>query len=811
MYTIDVVEQILEPKQLILANKDSIITHLVYDSRKVIDPVGSIFFALQAVRDGHRFIGDAYAKGVRNFVISETSWVGNKYSEANFFVVDNALGAMQKLAAHVRSKFTKPVIGITGSNGKTVVKEWLTELLGVDKKIYQSPKSYNSQLGVALALWDLNDDYDYAIIEAGISLPNEMDSQQVMIRPDIGVLTNIGQAHASGFSSKEEKAREKVKLFSASKVVISPGKYNIRDFLNPDVANFTFGYEMDDVVQLSSVQEHKELGQTWVTISFQQQQGIVYIPFTDRASIENALICVTTLLYLGYPIADITARIAKLKPLEMRLQLRKGKNNCSIIDDSYSNDLASLQIALDFLNQQQQHEKRTLILSEMEGMGAKVKEKLTKVLRGQSLYRLILVGEDLGFLEGAVQTDVLLYASTADLIAGLDALGFADESILVKGSRVFHLEDVSQLLAAKTHETVLEINLHAIEHNLKQYRSLLPPEVKLMAMVKAFSYGSGSFEVANLLQFNKVDYLTVAFADEGVELRQNGIELPIMVLSPDEQAFEAVVANRLEPEIYSFRILRAFVDFLKTKKVSSYPIHIKIDTGMHRLGFLPTELPEVIAVLSVVSEVRVASVFSHLVASGDSNQDAFTRQQIELLNAGADLLQAELKYPFMRHIANTSAIIRWPAAYLDMVRLGIGLYGMDLDQATLDLETVGQLKTTITQIKELEAGETIGYDRKGVLHRKSRIATVKIGYADGYNRRFGNGVGEMMINGQLVPTIGNICMDMCMLDVTDVSVFEEEEVLVFPDLGKAASAIGTIPYELLVGISSRVKRVYFYE
>lgn len=336
--------------------------------------------------------------------------------------------------------------------------------------------------------------------------------------------------------------------------------------MNPDVANFTFGYEMDDVVQLSSVQEHKELGQTWVTISFQQQQGIVYIPFTDRASIENALICVTTLLYLGYPIADITARIAKLKPLEMRLQLRKGKNNCSIIDDSYSNDLASLQIALDFLNQQQQHEKRTLILSEMEGMGAKVKEKLTKVLRGQSLYRLILVGEDLGFLEGAVQTDVLLYASTADLIAGLDALGFADESILVKGSRVFHLEDVSQLLAAKTHETVLEINLHAIEHNLKQYRSLLPPEVKLMAMVKAFSYGSGSFEVANLLQFNKVDYLTVAFADEGVELRQNGIELPIMVLSPDEQAFEAVVANRLEPEIYSFRILRAFVDFLKTKR-----------------------------------------------------------------------------------------------------------------------------------------------------------------------------------------------------------------------------------------------------
>ncbi|SMG14183.1 bifunctional UDP-N-acetylmuramoyl-tripeptide:D-alanyl-D-alanine ligase/alanine racemase [Sphingobacterium psychroaquaticum] len=811
MYTIDVVEQILEPKQLILANKDSIITHLVYDSRKVIDPVGSIFFALQAVRDGHRFIGDAYAKGVRNFVISETSWVGNKYSEANFFVVDNVLGAMQKLAAHVRSKFTKPVIGITGSNGKTVVKEWLTELLGVDKKIYQSPKSYNSQLGVALALWDLNDDYDYAIIEAGISLPNEMDNQQVMIRPDIGVLTNIGQAHASGFSSKEEKAREKVKLFSASKVVISPGKYNIRDFLNPNVANFTFGYEMDDIVQLSSVQEHKELGQTWVTISFQQQQGIVYIPFTDRASIENALICVTTLLYLGYPIADITARIAKLKPLEMRLQLRKGKNNCSIIDDSYSNDLASLQIALDFLNQQQQHEKRTLILSEMEGMGAKVKEKLTKVLRGQSLYRLILVGEDLEFLEGAVQTDVLLYASTADLIAGLDALGFADESILVKGSRAFHLEDVSQLLAAKTHETVLEINLHAIEHNLKQYRSLLPPEVKLMAMVKAFSYGSGSFEVANLLQFNKVDYLTVAFADEGVELRQNGIELPIMVLSPDEQAFEAVVANRLEPEIYSFRILRAFVDFLKTKKVSSYPIHIKIDTGMHRLGFLPTELPEVIAVLSVVSEVRVASVFSHLVASGDSNQDTFTRQQIELLNAGADLLQAELKYPFMRHIANTSAIIRWPSAYLDMVRLGIGLYGMDLDQATLDLETVGQLKTTITQIKELEAGETIGYDRKGVLHRKSRIATVKIGYADGYNRRFGNGVGEMMINGQLVPTIGNICMDMCMLDVTDVSVFEEEEVLVFPDLGKAASVIGTIPYELLVGISSRVKRVYFYE
>ncbi|KGE13233.1 bifunctional UDP-N-acetylmuramoyl-tripeptide:D-alanyl-D-alanine ligase/alanine racemase [Sphingobacterium deserti] len=808
MYTVGTIFSAVQYERTQITDPQLEIVDLAYDTRKIRNGSHSLFFALKSVRDGHLFLQDAYQKGVRAFVVSDQKIDSQNFPDANFIWVSDVLEAMQELARFHRLQFRKPIIGITGSNGKTVVKEWLTQLLQEDKRVYQSPKSYNSQLGVALALWNLSDDYDIALIEAGISLPGEMALLQKMIIPEIGIFTNIGAAHASGFSSKKQKLEEKLLLFSESKQVISPSYYGIAALLPPTVSVFSFGSADLDEVKLLRVEDHGRADST-IQVSYRNEIATFTVPFRDKASIENILICLTALLFLGYSLDAIPQKLAKLRPLEMRLQLKTGKNGCSIIDDTYSNDLASLQIALDFLFQQQQHRKKSLILSDMESLDDKLRKKLLQLLQRQDLDHIILVGEGLSYLKQHLTNNVQLFTSTESLLRAMPDISFQDESILIKGGRVFHLEEVSRLLVAKSHETVLEINLNALEHNLQLYRGKLPPDVKLMVMVKAFSYGSGSYEVANLLQYNKVDYLTVAFADEGVELRQHGIQLPIMVLSPDEQAFESLLANRLEPEIYSFRVLHAFIKFLRNRNLQNFPVHIKIDTGMHRLGFMPTEIQELINVLRDSAELLPASVFSHLVASGNAEHDQFTTQQIELFEQCVDSIEQKLGFKLLRHIANTSGIVRWPQAYMDMVRLGIGLYGVDMGNA-LDLEMVSMLKTTITQVKSLPAGETVGYDRKGLLHRDSRIATVKIGYADGYNRRFGEGVGAMSINGQLVRTMGSICMDMCMLDVTDVKANEGDEVIVFPDLMKAASSIGTIPYELLVNISSRVKRVYFY-
>ncbi|MFD2965853.1 bifunctional UDP-N-acetylmuramoyl-tripeptide:D-alanyl-D-alanine ligase/alanine racemase [Sphingobacterium bambusae] len=808
MYTVADIYSILHASTKILVHPALEIFDLAYDTRKIRRGGQSLFFALKSIRDGHAFIGEAYRKGVRAFVLSQKDIDVSLYPEGNFIWVNNVLLALQQLAAYHRTQFKKPVIGITGSNGKTVVKEWLTQLLQDDRRVYQSPKSYNSQLGVALALWNLSDEYDCAIIEAGISQPGEMVALEAMTRPEIGVFTNIGAAHASGFASKQDKIVEKLKLFTHSKDLLFPSRYGIASMLPEGLRVFSFGTEPMDEVQVLRIEDYGRTA-TQIQVAHAQEIATFSIPFRDKASVENALICITVLLFFGYSLDAIASKLTKLKPLDMRLQLKKGKNGCSVIDDTYSNDLASLQIALDFLFQQQQHQKRTLILSDMDGLDDKLRQKLLALLQRQELDRIVLVGKGTHFMRDQLHTTVLLFDSTEALLLGLKDIPFQQESILIKGSRAYHLEEVSRVLVSKSHETVLEINLNALEHNLQVYRGMLPSGVKMMAMVKAFSYGSGSYEVANLLQFNKLDYLTVAFADEGVELRQGGITLPIMVLSPDEQVFETLLTNELEPEIYSFRILHAFITFLDRRQIKDFPIHIKIDTGMHRLGFMPEEMDALIQVLRVTEAVRPKSVFSHLVASGSRDHDDFTRQQLDTFARCAALLESELDCNLIKHIANTSAIVHWPEAYLDMVRLGIGLYGVDMDR-TLDVEQVSTLKTTITQIKELPAGETVGYDRKGVLHRASRIATVKIGYADGYSRRFGQGVGQMSINGQLVQTVGSICMDMCMLDVTDIVAYEEDEVVVFPDLMKAAADIGTIPYELLVNISSRVKRVYFY-
>jgi len=811
MYTIKFICEELNIRPLISNDLSSKISELVYDSRKVNNPDESLFFALKATRDGHDFIPDAYKKGIRNFVISNPVAFFEGKNDVNVIQVDNVLQFMQELVAYHRKQFQYPIIGITGSNGKSIVKAWLFQLLIPEKKVYQSPKSYNSQLGVALSLWNLGPQYDLAIIEAGISEPGEMSSLQQMIQPNIGIFTNIGVAHSQNFSSKQEKLKEKMKLFSQVDTLIAGSDYIDTEQIDANIRLVTWGRTDRDQIQLIQEETHNQLSKLKIRIG--EVICICQVPFTDRASIENIMSCIACMYFMGYDAETIVERIQNLKPLEMRLQLKKGINNSSIIDDSYSNDLASLKISLEFLNQQNQHNSKTLILSEMEGLAEseKLQQKLIALLNSSELQKFIWVGNKYPWLKD-IEIDLMKeYATTEEFLEHLTELNLSNESILIKGARKFQFERIVQRLALRSHGTVLEINLNAISNNLMLYRSLIPKNVKLMAMVKAFSYGSGSFEVANLLQFSKVDYLTVAFADEGVELRTAGIALPIMVLSPDRDTFQSLIQHNLEPEVYSMDFLHEFIEFLEEQKINDFKIHLKLDTGMHRLGFFPSEIDAVVEKLKSQKQVRVQSFFTHLVASGDPNQDEFTTSQISSYLTAAQKLEHGLGYKFIKHVANTSAIARWPQAHLDMVRLGIGLYGVDMDKNLMNLEQVSCLKTTVTQIKELQAGETVGYDRKGVLSRDSKIATVKIGYADGYARRFGNSVGKMQINGFLAPTVGNICMDMCMLDVTGQDVQVGDEVLVFPDIMQAASDIGTIPYELLVNISSRVKRVYYYE
>lgn len=810
MYPIFQIAHIVEAYKSRIIEPEMEIIELVYDSRKASHGRKGLFFALSGARDGHYYIDSAYKKGIRNFVLSCIDFCIDDFPEANFLWVENTYRAIQALAGYHRGQFDFPIIGITGSNGKTVVKEWLYELLSDDKRVYQSPKSYNSQLGVALSLWELDECYDIALIEAGISARDEMAKLERMIRPDVGILTSIGVAHAEGFDSQEEKLREKLKLFSHSKSVVYSSRHVTDGVFSKEIRLFSWGDCKEDNLYIQNI--HIEMKGAKVTVLEEGSIFIIPVPFTDMASIENVLTCVSVMRYLGYEWQAILERVQVLKAIEMRLQLKKGVHNCSIIDDSYSNDLGSLKIALDFFDQQRQHAKKTVILSEMVGVSDDLNygARLFDMLSFYSFDRLIWVGGIKSELK-KLPVELLAFADIDELLGKWSELVFSNETILIKGARKFQLEKLVRKLTAKSHGTVLEINLNAIENNLKVYRSLLPHGVKLMAMVKAFSYGSGSFEVANMLQYNHVDYLTVAFVDEGVELRQGGITLPIMVLSPDLSGFDNMVSYNLEPEIYSFGILRAFLSHLGQQGIDHYPVHIKLDTGMHRLGFMPEELDELMVVLKETDRVRVQSVFSHLVASGDVAHDTFTQKQVALFEQYVSKIELDLGYPVIKHLANTSAIVRWPDASFEMVRLGIGLYGVDLTGSINGILPTSVLKTTVTQVKALPTGDTVGYDRKGVLQRDSLIATVKIGYADGYDRRFGNGAGQMQWGGIRVPTIGNVCMDMCMLDVTGLDVQEGDEVLVFPDLVEAAERIGAIPYELLVNISSRVKRVYYYE
>jgi alanine racemase len=747
------------------------------------------------------------------------------FPQANIVLVKDCLRALQELAAFHRQQFELPVVGITGSNGKTIVKEWLNQLLEDRFQIVRSPRSYNSQIGVPLSIWQISEQHELALIEAGISQEGEMHFLQAIIKPDIGVLTSIGGAHDQGFKNTESKIREKLELFKEANVLIYHAdsvalQKTVLEWhaLHPALGLISIGTGENCTLRIISV--NRQAGQTLITLGYDDGVFTVKIGFEDDASIQNALTCIGVVLRIGISSNDLQTRLNRLSPLAMRMEIKTGINHTSIINDSYSADISSLKIALDYLALQRQHNKRTLILSDILETGRTTTSLYTEVAVLLSKYpvdRLIGVGEQINsareILKESRIPEMDFFQDTQKLISHIPGLEFRDETILLKGARVYGFEQVDQLLTLQVHETQLEINLEVMAQNLKQYQQLLKPSTKIMAMVKAFSYGAGGFEIARLLEFHKVDYLAVAYADEGVSLRRSGIRLPIVVMNTEENALRQLLEWHLEPAIFSLRGLESLRGILKKEAISLFPIHIELETGMNRLGFSAAQIPELVLGLTG-NDFHVQSVFTHLAASEEAQQDAFTQGQFDLYQSVADRIGESLGYPFLRHISNSAAIVRNPALQLDMVRLGIGLYGVDpASSALLDLKGAGTLKTTIAQIKHLEVGETVGYNRKGVAYQPMKIGTIRLGYADGYPRSLGYGNGKLLYRGRLVPTIGSICMDMTMIDITEISDPREgEEVIVFGEgltVDELAKWAGTNTYDILAGISQRVKRVYF--
>ncbi len=803
--------------------EDMEIRTLLTDSRNFSGVDGCLFFALVTPRnDGQKYIASLYEKGLRCFVVEYIPKELENKKDIVWLKVGNTLKALQALAAFHRNRFSIPVVGITGSNGKTIVKEWLAYLLADDKKVIKSPKSYNSQIGVPLSIWQMQLEDEIAIFEAGLSQPGEMEHNHAVIQPTIGLFTNVGAAHDEHFTGRQQKTDEKLKLFiGVHQLVYCADHADIREAIRQNtclqyVQKFTWGYSSDSILQIKNIKH--EIGKSIIEAYYNFRFIQIVIPFLDKASIENAMHCWAFMLMMGYENNYIAERMQHLPAIEMRMELKEAINNCSVINDSYSSDFNSLQIAVDFLVQQQQHAKKTIILSDLLQTGRNKDDLYTEVarlLQGKGVSRLIGIGPDISRQSGKFTMEKQFYVDTETFLHDFSFDSLHDETILIKGARIFTFEKINKALQQKAHETVMEINLSAMVHNLNYYRSKLSPGVKLMAMVKAFSYGSGSYEIANLLQFHQVDYLTVAYADEGVELRRAGITMPIMVMNPEEQSLDKMLEYRLEPEIYSFRVLSLLKEKLAVShEQSAVAIHIKLDTGMHRLGFEEHDMPKLLQELKGISAIKIASVFSHLATSDESRFDDYTRGQIRSFERMSEQLQTSFNYPVRRHILNSAGISRFPEAQFDMVRLGIGLYGVADFEEQKYLQNVSTLKTVISQIHNISAGDAVGYSRAFIAPADMTIGVIPIGYADGLNRRFGNGRGKVLINGKYAPVIGNVCMDMCMVDLSGIVAKENDEVIIFGDkqtVADVARVLETIPYEVLTSVSRRVKRVYFQE
>ena len=808
---------------------DNPIERLLFDSRHLVFPTRTLFFAFKSNRqDGHHFIRELYQQGVKNFIITAKIKV-EKYPKANFILVKNSIAALQQLAIYHRQQFSKPVIGITGSNGKTIVKEWLFQLLNADFKIVRNPGSYNSQIGVPLSVWQLEKEAGLGIFEAGISQVGEMEKIAQVINCDIGIFTNIGEAHSEGFISKKEKIEEKLKLFRYAKTIIYCRDNELVDRVFKNFKTyqalkileitapklFTWSYHKKADLQI--IEQKKEEDRTSIKVAYKNQKTTFHIPFTDEASIENAIHCWAAMLLLGRSFEVIQKRMPQLEAVSMRLELKEGINNCTLINDSYNSDLTSFELALNFATKRTDNKKLVLILSDILQSGLSsnlLYEKAAQLILAKKIHRLIAIGKEIQAIKHFLPDhfDVTFFENTNSFLDQFKAKSFYKNIILLKGARIFQFEKIVNRFEEKVHKTVLEVDLSAIVHNLKVYSQYLQPNTQLIAMVKASAYGSGSIEVAKILEFYKVDYLAVAYADEGVELRKAGIQLPIIVLNPEAASFEALIRYQLEPEIYSIDLLAQLLDFLPVEQPIS--IHLKLDTGMHRLGFEAADLATLLSLLGKSPRVKVKTIFSHLAASDMVKHDNFTESQVSLYSEMYEKIYSGLTYRPKRHILNSSGILRFSQYQFEMVRLGIGLYGIDSSGIVQQqLKVVNTLKATISQIKRVKNRETIGYNRSGKVQQLKKIATINIGYADGLARKAGNGNYAVALRGQKASIIGNVCMDMCMIDITHIPKAKiGDEVVIFggmPTVTDLANCLETIPYEVFTSVSNRVKRIYF--
>jgi len=800
--------------------KDLPISYLSTDSRKIINNESSVFFAIKGkIHNGHQYIDDLYKNNIRQFIIEERDFNVGQYPEANFYLCENSIFALQELAAHYRQLFSLKILAITGSNGKTIVKEWLSQILSWKYNVVKSPKSYNSQIGVPLSIWQINESHNFGVFEAGISTRAEMTRLESIIKPEIGILTNLGSAHDEGFHSRTEKLQEKIQLFKDCKILI----YNLDDDLIhfallkmlPECEKVTWGYHTDATFRIQHISQEGKGSK--IQIAHESSTYEFTFKFTDQASIENIIHCIVFLLNSEWTLSEIQEGLDALHNISMRLEMKRGVNDTYLIDDTYNNDLAGLEIALNYLNNQKQRSKRSLILSDILQSGMSVPrlyEKTAEIINQNSLDKVIGIGTEIKHIKDHLKTDFYWFKDTLSFLEEFDLNNFSNEIVLVKGARNFGLEKAIRYLQEKLHGTVLEINLDALSHNLNVYRSFLKPSTKIMVMVKALAYGSGSIEVANLLEFHRIDYLGVAYTDEGVTLRKNGINLPIMIMNPSLDSLDKILEFRLEPEIYNLRLLKEINRYTKINN-SPIQLHIKLDTGMSRLGFDPDDLDEMISIIKGNSLITVASVFSHLSSADIEDHNDFTKNQASRFKKATQLIESQIQKGFIRHIANSAAIIRYPEYHFDMVRLGIGLYGFDATGLINDqLRSIGTLKTEISQIKKLRKGDSVGYGRREIIEKNSTIATIAIGYADGFFRSFGNKTASVWVNGSLAPVIGNVCMDMTMIDVSKIEAKEGDTVIIFGDeqpLKLLADSIHTIPYEILTNISERVKRIYISE
>ena len=814
-YSIERITSIIDARRRGSAEVD--IAWLLTDSRSLWLPEETLFFALVGKNnDGHRYVEDLYTRGVRSFVVSVLPNVC--HDDANYLLVPDTLLALQSLAEYHRRSFDVPVVGITGSNGKTVVKEWLYQLLSSDNVVTRSPRSYNSQIGVPLSVWLMNEQTDIAIFEAGISQPGEMSRLRKIIRPTIGVLTNLGGAHQENFSSLQEKCMEKAQLFADCDVVV----YNADDpIISKCMNSMALKHEMawsvkDSERPLFISNIDKKSDHTEIAYSYLRKPHTCSIPFIDDASVENALHCLAVCLYMMVPPEEIAVRMMRLEPVAMRLEVKEGLRGCTLINDSYNSDLASLGIALDFMARRPDNagRKRMIVLSDMDQtglVGRDLYRTVAQLVESRGIQRLVGIGRDIvaeGYNFSIPRT---FYPSTEAFMESEEFQELSHHVVLIKGARRFGFERIADNLALKVHETVLEVDLDAIVDNLNYYRSMLRPGTRVVCMVKAFAYGAGFYEIAKTLQDHRVDYLAVAVADEGEQLRRAGITANILIMNPEHTAFKTMFENNLEPEIYSFEMLDAMIQACERAGIARFPIHIKIDTGMSRLGFAPSDIPYLVERLRRQSAVVPRSVFSHFAGSDSPMFDAFSELQHERFAQAAHLLREAFGSHLLRHICNSAGIERFPQWHYEMVRLGIGLYGIDPIGNRM-LHPVSTLRTTILQLREVPVTETVGYSRKGTLERTSRIAAIPIGYADGLNRHLGNGRGYCLVNGRPAPYVGNICMDVCMIDVTDISCKVGDRVEIFGSnlpVTKLAEWLDTIPYEVMTGVSTRVKRIYF--